>query len=99
MADVPRLPRLEAPGKYFPLGGPVPAADLVGRERYIQASVERLLDGQNLLVAGPRRIGMTSVMFDALRRLRTEGAYTAYVDVLAATSPLGLRVPPADIPT
>src|SRR3989441_3945022 len=90
MAVVPRLPRLEAPGKYFPLGGPVPAEDLVGRERYIQASVERLLDGQNLLVAGPRRIGKTSVMFEVLRRLRKKGAYTAYVDVLGATSLHGL---------
>ena len=87
---MPRLPRLEAPGKYFPLGGPVPPEDLVGRERYIQASVERLLDGQNLLVAGPRRIGKTSVMFEVLRRLRKKGANTAYVDVLGATSLRGL---------
>jgi len=87
---MPSLPRLDAPGKYFPLGGPVPAEDLVGRERYIQASVERLLDGQNLLIAGPRRIGKTSVLFEVLRRLRKKGAYTAYVDVLGTTSLRGL---------
>ena len=87
---MPRLPARDAPGKYFPIGGPVPAEDLVGRERYIGASVERLLDGQNLLVAGPRRIGKTSVIFEALRRLRKKGAYTAYVDCLGATSLRGL---------
>lgn len=87
---MPRLLRLEPPGKYFPIGGPVPAEDLVGRERYIEASVERLLDGQNLLVAGPRRIGKTSVMFEVLRRLRKKGAFTAYVDCLGATSLRGL---------
>jgi AAA+ ATPase superfamily predicted ATPase len=79
-----------APTKYFPLGGPVPAEDLVGRERYIAAAMERLLDGQNLLVAGPRRIGKTSVILEALRRLRRKGAYTAYVDCLGATSLRGI---------
>lgn len=87
---MPRLPRVDAPGKYFPLGGPVPADDLVSRERYIASAVERLLDGQNLLVAGPRRIGKTSVMLEALRRLRRKGAYTAYLDCLGATSLRGL---------
>ncbi len=62
----------------------------MGRERYIAAAVERLLDGQNLLVAGPRRIGKTSVLFEVLRRLRKKGAYTAYVDCLGATSLRGL---------
>lgn len=87
---MPRLIAREPPRKRFPLGGPVPAEDLVGRERYIVASVERLLDGQNLLVAGPRRIGKTSVMLEVLRRLRRKGAYVAYVDCLGATSPRGL---------
>ncbi len=68
----------------------MPAEDLVGRERYVDACVERLLDGQNLLVAGPRRIGKTSVLFEVLRRLRKKGAYTAYVDCLGATSLRGL---------
>jgi AAA+ ATPase superfamily predicted ATPase len=76
--------------KYFPLGGPVPPEDLVGRERYIASAIERLLDGQNLLVAGPRRIGKTSVILEALRRLRRKGAFTAYVDCLGATSLRGL---------
>ncbi len=87
---VPRALRLHPPAKYFPLGGAVPAEELVGRERYIAAAVERLSDGQNLLVAGPRRIGKTSVIFEVLRRLRRKDAYTAYVDCLGATSLRGL---------
>lgn len=86
----------QAPGKYFPLGGPVPTEDLVGRERYVATTVDRLLDGQNLLVAGPRRIGKTSVVLEALRRLRRKGALTAYLDCLGVTSLRGLGEKLAD---
>src|SRR2546425_6715427 len=37
---------------YFPVGGPVPAADLVGRESYLRRLVDRLEDGNHVLVAG-----------------------------------------------
>ena len=73
------------PAPHFPLGGPVPAADLVGREAYIRRAVTRLGDGDHLLIAGPRRIGKTSVLLEVLRRLRRKGAFTAYVDCLGST--------------
>ena len=75
---------------YFPVGGPVAAADLVGREAYLRRLVERLEDGNHVLAAGPRRIGKTSVILEALRRLRRRGAHTAYVDCLGATTLRGL---------
>jgi len=75
---------------YFPVGGPVPAADLVGREAYLRRLVERLEDGNHVLAAGPRRIGKTSIILEALRRLRRRGAHTAYVDCLGTTSLRGL---------
>src|SRR2546429_3626702 len=75
---------------YFPVGGPVPAADLVGRETYLRRLTERLEDGQHVLVAGPRRIGKTSLVLEALRRLRRRGQHTAYVDCLGATDLRGL---------
>jgi AAA+ ATPase superfamily predicted ATPase len=75
---------------YFPVGGPVPAADLVGRETYLRRVVERLDDGQHILIAGPRRIGKTSILIEALRRIRRRGAHTAYVDCLGATDVRGL---------
>ncbi len=82
--------RVAAPPPHFPVGGPVPAADLVGRESYIRRAVERLADGNHLLVAGPRRIGKTSIILEVLRRLRRKGALTAYVDCLGATDVRGL---------
>jgi len=82
--------RVAAPPPHFPVGGPVPAADLVGREAYIRRAVERLSDGSHLLVAGPRRIGKTSIILEVLRRLRRKGALTAYVDCLGATDIRGL---------
>src|SRR5438093_10803846 len=75
---------------YFPIGGPVPAADLVGRETYLRRLGERLEDGQHVLISGPRRIGKTSIIVEALRRIRRHGAYTAYVDCLGATDIRGL---------
>lgn len=82
--------RVSAPPPHFPVGGPVPAADLVGRETYIRRLVERLGDGNHVLVAGPRRIGKTSIILEVLRRLRRRGAHTAYVDCLGATDIRGL---------
>ena len=77
-------------GPHFPVGGPVPADDLVGREAYMRQAAQRLLEGEHLLIAGPRRIGKTSVILEVLRRLRKRGAVTAYVDCLGATDLRGL---------
>src|SRR5256885_7281095 len=90
MGDVlrPRDRTLATP--YFPVGGPVPAADLVGREAYLRRLIERLEDGQHVLISGPRRIGKTSIIVEALRRIRRHGGHTAYVDCLGATDIRGL---------
>src|SRR3989442_11665752 len=91
MAAMPRpFAPVPAPPPHFPVGGPVPAAGLVGREGYLRRLVERLEDGQHVLVAGPRRIGKTSLVLEALRRLRRRGQHTAYVDCLGATDLRGL---------
>ena len=82
--------RVTAPPPHFPVGGPVPSSDLVGRETYIRRIAERLADGNHVLLAGPRRIGKTSIILEVLRRLRRRGALTAYVDCLGATDVRGL---------
>src|SRR5258708_40169539 len=89
---MPRSPFVKAPlpAAYFPLGGPVPAGDIVGRETYIRRAGARLADGTHILIAGPRRIGKTSVMLEILRRLRRRGIHTAYVDCMGATDLRGL---------
>ena len=68
----------------------MPAEDLVGRETYIRRIGERLWDGNHVLLAGPRRIGKTSIILEVLRRLHRRGALTAYVDCLGATDVRGL---------
>lgn len=87
---MPGLRRRPPPSPHFPVGGPVPGADLVGREAYLRRLVERLHDGMHVLVAGPRRIGKTSIIHEALRRLARKGALVAYVDCLGATELRGL---------
>src|SRR5258706_1213089 len=82
--------RVAAPPPRFPVGGPVPAADLVGRETYIRRIGERLADGNHVLLAGPGRIGKPSIILEVARRLRRRGAFTAYVDCLGATDIRGL---------
>src|ERR671935_1651873 len=82
--------RVAAPAPHFPVGGPVPPADLVGRETYLRRIAERLADGNHVLVAGPRRIGKTSIILEVLRRARRKGMLTAYVDCLGATDVRGL---------
>src|SRR6266545_8163064 len=90
LARMPLLAVAAPPGPHFPVGGPVPADDLVGREPYMRSTTARLAEGEHLLIAGPRRIGKTSVIFEVLRRLRRKGVVTAYVDCLGATGVRGL---------
>src|SRR6266545_5596389 len=47
--------RVSAPPPHFPVGGPVPASDLVGRETYIRRLSERLSDAALENVSGVER--------------------------------------------
>lgn len=69
------------PGKLFPIGGPVSEEDIVDREDFIASLCRRLSDGQSVMLAGPRRIGKTSLALEVLRRLKRQGFYTASVDL------------------
>jgi len=68
------------PGKLFPGGGPVSERDIVDREDFIASLQTRLLDGHSIMLAGPRRIGKTSLADEAMRRLKRQGVYTATID-------------------
>lgn len=59
----------------------MPKEDLVGREEFLTSLVARLSEGQSIMLAGPRRIGKTSLAYEVLRRLKENGAYTAAVDL------------------
>ena len=69
------------PGRLFPLGGPVSEKDIVDREDFLVSLGTRLLEGQSIMLAGPRRIGKTSLALEVLRRLKTKESYVAFVDL------------------
>ncbi len=71
---------------HFPLGGPVPEEDIVGRSGFIKSLENRLAEGQSIMLAGPRRIGKTSLAFEVLRRLKKKGFYVASVDFFRLSS-------------
>jgi len=55
------------PNKLFPLGGPVSEKDIVGREDFVISLVTRLFEGQSIMLAGPRRIGKTSLALEVFK--------------------------------
>lgn len=68
----------------FPAGGLVPSGDLVGREQVIDTFVRRVYDlKSSVYLSGPRQIGKTSVVIEALRRIRKKGGRTVYIDCTA----------------
>ena len=66
----------------FPVGGPVPAEDVVDRAEFIEQVVTRLLDRHSVVLSAPRRLGKSSVAYEILRLLREEeDCYTAAGDL------------------
>lgn len=70
----------------FPFGRIAGRDDVVDREAYIEQMFVRLQMGQSAVMAGPRRIGKSSVATEVMRRLSEAGVYTATVDLFAASS-------------
>lgn len=69
------------PSRLFPLGGPVSEKDIVDREDFLVSLETRLLEGQSIMLAGPRRIGKTSLALEVLRRLKAKSCHIAFVDL------------------
>ena len=57
----------------FPVGRVAGPDDVVDREPFIDLIVHELISGQSVMIAGPRRIGKTSVAYEILRRLEQKG--------------------------
>ncbi|MET0600374.1 MAG: ATP-binding protein [Baekduia sp.] len=68
-------------GLLFPLGGPVPSDLIIGRDGEIDAVLHQLREGISTLLAGPRRIGKTTVCNEVCRRLTEQGAMIVKVEV------------------
>lgn len=73
--------------RLFPLGGPVSPNDVVDREQFIDEMATRLREGQSIVLAGPRRIGKSSVALEALRRLAARGAKTVALNLEETSTP------------
>lgn len=65
----------------FPTDAPLAAGEMIGRQDDVAEVAGALAEGVNTIIAGPRRIGKTSVCEAALGRLRRRGFYVATVDL------------------
>jgi hypothetical protein len=71
----------QASGDLFPTDVPIPASQMIGRDDDVREVTAALVGATNLVVAGPRRTGKTSVCEAALVRARNRGCYTARLDL------------------
>ena len=71
----------QASGDLFPTDVPIPASQLIGRSDDVREVSTALINGTNLMMAGPRRTGKTSVCEAALGRAERSGCYTARLDL------------------
>jgi hypothetical protein len=71
----------QASGDLFPTDVPIPASQLIGRADDVREVATALENGTNLILAGPRRTGKTSVCDAALGRAERSGCYTARLDL------------------
>lgn len=83
----------------FPTDTPVSWERMIGRQDDVAAIAASLGGGGNLIVAGPRRTGKTTVCDAALARLSGDGHYVASVDLflLADAADLAERLVLASI--
>jgi hypothetical protein len=65
----------------FPTDEPIAPEAMIGRDDDVDAVARGLLGGANLVVAGPRRTGKTSVCDAALAVCARERCYTATIDL------------------
>ncbi len=65
----------------FPTDQPLPASLMVGRREDVREVATALIGGRNLILAGPRRTGKTSVCDAAMGEAERQGAYVVAVDL------------------
>ena len=83
----------------FPTDQPIPSSQMIGRETDVREITTALEAGSNLVVAGPRRTGKTSVCDAAVGRLVRRGFYAVRVDLfrIATTAELAEALAAATI--
>jgi hypothetical protein len=81
MARVNGQAARQASGDLFPTDQPIPASQMIGRAADVREVAVTLENGGNLVVAGPRRTGKTSVCDAAVVHARAAGFYVVSVDL------------------
>src|ERR1700744_1508455 len=74
-------------GDLFPTDVPIPASQMIGRRADVDEVTGALIGGANLILAGPRRTGKTSVCDAALNRARRKGLDVASIDLFRVADP------------
>lgn len=69
--------------KIFQAGRPVMGEKLIGREKILENIVRLLISGQSVVLIAPRRFGKTSLLIEALARIKNQGFFTANIDIFA----------------
>jgi hypothetical protein len=82
--------RRVASGELFPTDEPVSGDALIGRTEDVDAIASSLLGAINIVLAGPRRLGKTSVARAALEICRRADAYTVAIDLFKQPDALQL---------
>jgi uncharacterized protein len=67
----------------FPTDRPIKPEEMVGRADDVRDIADQLANGVNVIVAGPRRTGKTSVCDAAIALLKRRGFYTVSEDLFA----------------
>src|SRR3954447_16456984 len=68
-------------GRLFPAGGPVPPEFMIGRTGDVDEIVRRIREAIHTMLAGPRRIGKTTVCAAACQRVREGGQVVIEIEV------------------
>lgn len=68
-------------GDLFPTDQPIPASQMIGRDVDVREIATAIQNATNVIVAGPRRTGKTSVCDAALVQAQSSGFYVVAVDL------------------
>ena len=74
----------------FPTDHPISTEEMIGREDDVDTVAMALVGGGNVVLAGPRRTGKTTVADAAIGICAREGAYVAAVDLFEASDAAAL---------
>jgi hypothetical protein len=70
----------------FHYGSPAEGDTFADREEELRSIVDRMLNGQNVILLSPRRYGKTSLLLEAIKRVRRRRGRSGYASLLLCTT-------------